>query len=66
MIDFQLDDRSGVAAFVLKTLSHHDPAEQASCARWSWPFQLIESGAFTGLSAVVLAVAVWWILRRVA
>lgn len=31
-----------------------------------WPFQLIESGIFLGLSAVVLAVAVWWILRRTA
>jgi ABC-type transport system involved in multi-copper enzyme maturation permease subunit len=31
-----------------------------------WPFQLIESGIFVGLSIVVLAVAVWWILRRTA
>ena len=31
-----------------------------------WPFQLIESGIFVGLSIIVLAVAVWWILRRTA
>jgi ABC-type transport system involved in multi-copper enzyme maturation permease subunit len=31
-----------------------------------WPFQLIESGIFVGLSIAVLAVAVWWILRRTA
>jgi ABC-type transport system involved in multi-copper enzyme maturation permease subunit len=31
-----------------------------------WSFQLIESGIFLGLSAVVLAVAAWWILRRTA
>jgi hypothetical protein len=31
-----------------------------------WPFQLIESAIFLGLSAVVLAVAAWWILRRTA
>ncbi|GAA4258766.1 hypothetical protein GCM10022255_080700 [Dactylosporangium darangshiense] len=31
-----------------------------------WPFQLIESGIFVGLSITVLAVAVWWILRRTA
>jgi hypothetical protein len=31
-----------------------------------WPLQLIESGIFLGLSVTVLAVAVWWILRRTA
>jgi hypothetical protein len=31
-----------------------------------WPFQLIESGIFVGLSLVALAVAAWWILRRTA
>jgi ABC-type transport system involved in multi-copper enzyme maturation permease subunit len=31
-----------------------------------WPFQFIESGIFVGLSIAVLAVAVWWILRRTA
>jgi hypothetical protein len=31
-----------------------------------WTFQLIESGIFAGLSLAVLAVAVWWILRRTA
>jgi hypothetical protein len=31
-----------------------------------WPFQLIESGIFVGLSIIVLAVAAWWILRRTA
>jgi hypothetical protein len=31
-----------------------------------WPFQLIESGIFVGLSIAVLALAVWWILRRTA
>lgn len=31
-----------------------------------WPFQLIESGIFLGLSIIVLAVAAWWILRRTA
>jgi ABC-type transport system involved in multi-copper enzyme maturation permease subunit len=31
-----------------------------------WPFQLIESGIFVGLSVAVLGVAVWWILRRTA
>jgi len=31
-----------------------------------WPFQLIESGIFVGLSIAVLAVAAWWILRRTA
>lgn len=31
-----------------------------------WTFQLIESGLFVGLSVLVLAVAVWWILRRTA
>lgn len=31
-----------------------------------WPFQLIESSIFVGLSIIVLAVAMWWILRRTA
>jgi hypothetical protein len=31
-----------------------------------WPFQLIESGIFIGLSAVLLGLAAWWIIRRVA
>jgi ABC-type transport system involved in multi-copper enzyme maturation permease subunit len=31
-----------------------------------WPFQLIESSIFVGLSILVLAMAVWWILRRTA
>lgn len=31
-----------------------------------WQFQLIESALFLGLSAIVLAVAVWWVLRRTA
>jgi hypothetical protein len=31
-----------------------------------WTFQFIESGIFVGLSIAVLAVAVWWILRRTA
>ncbi len=29
-----------------------------------WTFQLIESGIFVGLAAVVLGVAVWWVVRR--
>ncbi|GAA0947092.1 ABC transporter permease [Kribbella koreensis] len=31
-----------------------------------WPFQLIESGIFIGLSVITLAVAAWWVLRRTA
>jgi hypothetical protein len=29
-----------------------------------WTFQLIESGIFVGLAAVLLAGAVWWVVRR--
>jgi hypothetical protein len=31
-----------------------------------WPFQFIESGCYVGLGAVALAVAAWWIIRRLA
>ncbi|GAA3214722.1 hypothetical protein ACFO1B_12450 [Dactylosporangium siamense] len=31
-----------------------------------WTFQLIESGIFVGLSAAVLALAVWWVVRKLA
>lgn len=31
-----------------------------------WPFQLIESGIFVGLSAVALGLAAWWVIRRLA
>jgi hypothetical protein len=31
-----------------------------------WTFQLIESGIYVGLSAAVLALAVWWVVRKLA
>jgi hypothetical protein len=31
-----------------------------------WPLQLIESGIYVSMSAVLLGVAAWWIIRRVA
>ena len=31
-----------------------------------WTFQLIESGIYVGLAAAVLALAVWWVVRRLA
>jgi ABC-2 family transporter protein len=49
-----------VAAQGYRFLDTYQPASRF------WPLQFIESGIYVGASAILLAVAAWWIIRRVA
>jgi len=53
-------DLECIAAHGIRSEVHYYPVESF------WPLQAIEFGLFAGLAALVLALAVWWTLRRIA